>query len=207
MSSMFAFKSLLLELDSLKGVYRKSFISAEKRKENSAEHSWHLAVAVIAMKHFLPDDVNVERMIQLSLLHDVCEIGAGDVCSYHSDKSQQREDEKAYIINLKGRHPQFGEELMAAWSEYESQETQESRWLMLFDKLVPFLLNIATECRTWREQNIDSEMVKSHNKFIQDLSPEIHSWMMGELNVAVKNGWINEPNKQIQADALGASDH
>ena len=193
MNDMPLSQSLILELDKLKSVYRKSYISNEDRRENSAEHSWHLAVAVIAMKKYLPHQIDINKMISMALLHDVCEIGAGDVCAYHADIIKQRDDEQDYIDSLRAMHPEFGDELLSAWSEYEDQETLESRWLKLFDKLVPFILNITSKCRTWNEQEITPAMIEKHNEFIKSISPTIHAWMMTELERAIKQGWIESP--------------
>lgn len=181
--------NLLLELDKLKSIYRKSYVTGGSRNENSAEHSWHLAVAILSFQKVFPSELNVDHAIRMALVHDICEIGAGDVCTYHSNDMQSL-NERRYLTSFAQRYPFFGKEVLNLWEEYEEQATLESRWVRLIDKLLPFLLNITTEGKTWREQSITKEMVVSHHGFIEGVSPEIYNWMQAELNHAVNSGWL-----------------
>ncbi|WP_161569570.1 HD domain-containing protein [Veronia nyctiphanis] len=182
-------QSLLIEIDGLKSVYRKSYISDGSRNENSAEHSWHLALALMSLKPHLPKELNIDHAIKLALAHDICEIGAGDVSAYAADRTNQAEKEEAYLNSLAKRYPAFGSDILALWVEYESQVSLESHWVKLLDKLLPFLLNLANEGRTWQEQGITAPMVREHNRFIDTVAPNIYQWMMRELDDAVKKGW------------------
>lgn len=184
------FQSLLLELDGLKSVYRKSYISDGTRNENSAEHSWHLAMALMSLKSLLPKKLNIDHAILLALVHDVCEIGAGDVCAYTADHTDKSKKEEAYLKSLAERHQDLGNDVFDLWFEYEAQQTLESHWVKVVDKLLPFLLNLASEGRTWQEQQITSSMVIKHNEFIREISPDIYKWMMAELEIAVSKGWL-----------------
>lgn len=105
-------KELLLELDELKSIYRKSYISDQSRTENSAEHSWHLAMALMAMKSYLPKELNFNHAMQMALTHDICEIGPGDICAYHAPVKEKAEKEQAYLEALSARHPEFGSEVL-----------------------------------------------------------------------------------------------
>ncbi len=183
-------KTLLTELDSLKTVYRKSVISDSSRYENSAEHSWHVAVAFLAFEPFLPDNFNTLHAIKLALTHDICEIGAGDSFVYDSTDGVADREEK-YLKLLACRHPEFGLSVHKMWLEYEAQETIESRWVKVIDKLLPFILNIITEGRTWQERQITSDRVMKNIRQIQSISPVIYEWMMAELKKAIRKGWIS----------------
>lgn len=182
-------QDLLIELDALKSIYRKSYLSDQSRLENSAEHSWHLAVTFIALAPLLPSELNTNHAIKMALLHDVCEIGAGDQCAYDvtQDKAQKEQD---YLEILKARHNQFGSEALAFWQEYEAQETAESHWVKVFDKLLPFLLNLSSEGRTWQEQGIYKEQVLEHNAFINEIAPQLYDWMRNEIERASELGWL-----------------
>jgi putative hydrolase of HD superfamily len=182
-------KELLLELDKLKSVYRKSYLSDQSRNENSAEHSWHLAMAFMALKPLLPENLDIDHAIKLSLVHDVCEIGPGDVCAYHATNSKV-DDEENYLRSLETQFPWFGKDVMDLWREYEAQQSPESHWVKVLDKFLPFLLNLASEGRTWQEQNINKDMVLNHNDFIKNHSPAIHDWMLLEIEKAVAQGWL-----------------
>lgn len=186
-------QTLLLELDKLKSVYRKSYISDNSRPENSAEHSWHLAMALMAFKPFLPAAFNLDYAVRMALAHDVCEIGAGDICAYNRDVPDKAEKEADYLKVLASQHPEFGSEMMNLWEEYEGQLTIESQWVKLVDMLLPFLLNLATNGRTWHEQKISFEMVRQHNLPIKVISPEVYDWMMSQLDMAAGIIGLIEP--------------
>lgn len=181
--------ALLMELDKLKSVYRKSYVSSESRNENSAEHSWHLAVAIMVMKPLMPEELDTDKVIHMALLHDICEIGAGDVCAFYAgDDRHQRE--LTYMDSLSRTFPEFGSVAKGYWQEYEAQETPESEWVKVVDKLLPFLLNLASKGRTWREQGITKNMVLSHYCFMTKISPTIHSWIINEIEQAARNKWL-----------------
>ena len=186
--------SLVLELDKLKSVYRKSYIPTEMRHENSAEHSWQLAVTLLAVKEHLPSPFDFDRAMKLALFHDICEIGAGDVCTYFANEASQQA-EKDYLSSLEKAYPQFGSDVLSCWLEYEKQETIESRWVRLLDKILPFILNLATEGQTWHDQGITKSMVLKHHSFIAEIDPTIFAWMKSNIEIAVEKGWL--PDDQI----------
>ena len=183
-------QSLLLELDKLKSIYRKSYITGEVRYENSAEHSWHLATAILAFADYFPRDFDITEALKIALYHDICEIGADDVCTYFVTQARASE-EKAYLSSLSAQHPKFGKEAMQHWQEYEDQNSLESKWVKAIDKLLPFMLNIASKGKTWQEQGITKEMVVKHHAFIEKLAPDIYAWMLLELDIAEQNGWFH----------------
>jgi putative hydrolase of HD superfamily len=182
---------LALELDKLKSVYRKSYISDTSRRENSAEHSWHLALTIMGFAKFLPSTVDINRIIRMALCHDICEIGAGDVSAYFVTDAQY-EKELQYMSEFESRFPGIGTEAKALWQEYEDGETEESRWLKVFDKLLPFILNIQSRGLTWQEQGVTKSMILNHNEFIAELAPEIHAWMLTQIDLAVEKGWLKD---------------
>jgi len=183
--------ALILELDQLKTVVRKSYIADASRFENSAEHSWHLAMALMSLKPHLPEALDLNKAIQMALVHDICEIGAGDQCAYENANTHIAVDEKQYLVELKDKYPQFGEEALLLWQEYENQTTLESHWVKVVDKLLPFVLNINTQGKTWKEQNISYDMIVAHHEpLIKKYSPSIYAWMMAQLDDAKKDGFI-----------------
>lgn len=181
---------LLIELDKLKSVYRKSYLTDGSRNENSAEHSWHLAVALMVLKDYIPESVNIDHAIKMALLHDVCEIGAGDISVYSSLRSEQTKNEVEYMAFFEGKYADFGQAAGALWREYENQESPESKWVKVADRLLPFMMNLATQGKTWKEQGISKSQVITLNKGIRDLSPELFQWMMEKIDGAVQNGWL-----------------
>ena len=187
---MQTYTNALLELDKLKSVYRKSYVTDATRHENTAEHSWHLALSFLALKPLLPKNLDIDKAIKMALVHDVCEIGAGDVCAYR-ESDLKAKGEARYLDELTNRYPWFGSEVKTLWEEYEAQQSIESQWVKVFDKLLPFLLNIAGQGKTWRQQNINREMVLTHNAFIAQIAPDVHHWMLEQIEVADMQGWFS----------------
>ena len=183
-------RSLLIELDKLKSVYRMTYLSDVSRAENSAEHSWHLAVALMALKDIIPESVDINHAIRMALLHDVCEIGAGDISVYHPKRSEKAKEEAEFMRAFASRHDAFGKEAAALWHEYEAQESEESKWVKVVDRLLPFILNLATDGKRWQEQGISRSQVLGINTCIRDMAPELYEWMKSEIEGAVKNGWL-----------------
>lgn len=183
-------RNLIIELDKLKSVYRQSYLSDMSRKENSAEHSWHLAVALMAMKDIIPATVNIDRAIRIALLHDVCEIGVGDISVYDAMRSEITVKEAVYMTGFAQKYDAFGKEALEVWHEYEDQESEESRWVKVVDRLLPFMLNIATEGKSWQEQGIRRSQVLELNSGIAKISPEVYAWIKNEVDDAVEKGWL-----------------
>lgn len=180
---------LALELDRLKSVYRKSYLTDGERLENSAEHSWHLAVMMMAMAPYLPAQLDIDHCIKMALCHDIGEIGPGDVCVYE-DQTAKQAGEAEYLAALSRRFSGFGQQATSLWQEYEQGESLEAQWLAVFDRLLPFLLNLANEGRTWQEQGIRPDMVRAKHAFIADMMPALHQWMMQALAKAETDGWF-----------------
>lgn len=183
-------RNLLLELDKLKSVHRRAYLSDGSRNENSAEHSWHLAVALIALKEFIPESVDIDHAIKMALMHDICEIGAGDLSVYDPERADQTRSEEEYLAFFALRYGNFGNSAAALWQEYENQQTPESKWVKVVDRLLPFLLNIAAQGKTWKELSIRRNQVINLNQDIAKISPELFEWMKAEIDTAVQNGWL-----------------
>ena len=181
---------LLMDLDGLKSVYRSAYLSDRSRHENSAEHSWHVAIALLALNDSMQLDIDVDHAVRIALVHDICEIGAGDVSVYDPERSSRATAERAYMSELAAEHKGFALEIEELWNEYEKQETPESRWVKVVDRLLPFLMNLATEGKTWREQGIRYSQVIEINRVVANKSPEIYRWMETEIDRAVELGWL-----------------
>ena len=187
---MHEIKNLLVELDRLKSVYRKSYLSDCSRNENSAEHSWHLAMALFALKGLMAEGINIDHAVKIALVHDICEIGAGDVSVYSPERLGKSVSEREYISKFASEYQGFAVEVEQLWQEYEDQKTPESRWVKIVDRLMPFIMNLATEGKTWREQRIRKSQVLELNKFMVTEAPTIYQWIEGEIEKAVELGWL-----------------
>ena len=177
-------------LDELKLVNRKSYVTGAERVENSAEHSWHLAMACWAMAEHLPYDYNQEKLIKLALVHDLGEIYAGDTFLY-SDKRQQADEEERKGIELLQAH--IGNpisELLTLWDEQEYGESEETKLLKVMDRVLPFLLNVQSQGKAWLENGVHVSQVEKAHAFIVDINPDVHAWFKEKIALAVSKGWL-----------------
>lgn len=187
-----AITDYLLELDALKLINRRTYIERGLRKENSAEHSWHLAMACWSIARSFAIDVSEEKLIKLALVHDLGEIDAGDTFLYSKDRDQAHTAERDCVLRLEDHSGNSISELSVLWEEQESGESIETRLLKTVDRLLPFLHNISSNGKTWKELNISRSQVLKAHAFIADDFPEIHSWMLDKIEIAVTEGWLND---------------
>lgn len=179
-----------LELDKLKQVERRSYIQTGHRVENSAEHSWHLAMAcwIIANKFSL--DLSQEKLIKLALIHDLGEIDAGDTFLYAPNRLSAHEEERRGVHRLASHQGNFIADLVDLWEEQELGISKEARLLKVVDRILPFLLNLVSQGRTWMEARIKKSQVLDAHKFIEQEFPEIGAWIKENIELAVKKGWL-----------------
>jgi putative hydrolases of HD superfamily len=153
--------AFLAELDQLKSIVRQSPLINRSRKENSAEHSWHLAMfALVLSEH--AEGVDVLHVVKLLLVHDIVEIDAGDAPIHLAgkDKALLEQAERQAAERIFGLLPsRQGQELLAPWLEFEAAETPAARFAKALDRLQPLLLNTLTEGGTWTENGVTEQQV------------------------------------------------
>lgn len=181
----------MLQLDALKSVNRRTYINSGERVENSAEHSWHLAMACWAFAELLQDDYDVPKLIKLSLLHDIGEIGAGDTFLYSKNREKAHIEERESVKQIASHPGNPIEDFVELWEEQEAGESKEAKLLKVIDRLLPFLHNITSEGRAWKENGIHKNQVLKMHQFIENESPEIYCWFIAQLENAVEQGWLN----------------
>ncbi|PID65371.1 MAG: phosphohydrolase [Gammaproteobacteria bacterium] len=179
-----------LELDALKHVERQSYITAPRRYENSAEHSWHLAMACWALAERYALAVDEGKLLKLALIHDLGEIDAGDTFLYADNRRSAHHAERAGIARLAGHTGCDISDLAALWEEQETGHSIEVKLLKAVDRLLPFLLNIANEGGSWQQHRIKRSQVMTAMAFIDNDFPEIHTWIEQQVQIAVHNGWL-----------------
>jgi len=153
----------LREIDRLKAVVRQSPLLDKSRKENSAEHSWHLAMYALILNAYARAPVNASRVIQMLLLHDIVEIDVGDFPIHGGSSSEvQAEQEASAAVRLFGLLPQpQGDQLLSLWQEFERGETEDAQFAKALDRFQPLLINIFTGGGTWTENGVSLEQVLS----------------------------------------------
>jgi putative hydrolase of HD superfamily len=151
----------ILELDKLKGVTRKVRPLGLDRYENSAEHSWQLALLAISLARYAEAPIDINRVIRMLLVHDVGEIDAGDVMVFaHVNWEERKAAERAAVMRIFGILPEDDcSGLLELWQEFEQGESAEARFAHAVDRAMPVLLNLANHGQSWRENGISYERV------------------------------------------------
>ena len=185
--------AFLLELDKAKSVYRRTYVTAEDRLENDAEHMWHLALFVLVLAEHAATAIDVARAMSLVLLHDIVEIDAGDVFIYDEGAAAEKEaKEVAAADRIYGLLPDDQRDyLRGLWEEFEANETPEARFARSVDRLAPLLLNHASEGRPWREHGITAGRVRHVNGKINDGAPALWDVAADLIDDAVDRGFLD----------------
>lgn len=186
-----AITEYLLELDGLKLINRHTYIDGGLRVENSAEHSWHLAMACWSIARSFGLDVSEEKLIKLAIVHDLGEIDAGDTFLYSSDREKAHSAERECVHRLASHHGNAISDLSELWEEQETGTSVETKLLKTVDRLLPFLHNISSEGKTWQELGIKKTQVLEAHAFIADDFPTVHSWIVDKVQEAVQQGWLD----------------
>ncbi len=194
------------ELDRLKTVERQSFVQGELRRENTAEHSWHVAMLAWVLADRAGEGVDVDRVLRLLLAHDVVEIDAGDTGIYDTaNGASKQEREAAAADRLFGLLPDdVGAELRAAWEEYEHGTTPEARFARVFDRISPFLLNLSGAGLAWSRWGVTADRVRTVLAPIAEGSPELGRFVDAMLARAVADGRLPAGGSGLSLDTSEA---
>lgn len=174
-SAMQAIVDFILEVDKLKAVTRKIRLRDGERYENSAEHSWQLALLALSLAPHAPAGIDMDRVIRMLLVHDIGEIDTGDTMAFVEDGWEARKAaELAAVRRIFGLLPAAeGEPLLALWQEFEEARTPEATFANAVDRAMPVLLNLANQGQSWRENGI------SHERVVRRVGPPIQAGCPG----------------------------
>lgn len=158
--------AFIREIDKEKQIFRQSYVTDGTRKENDAEHAWHMAIMTFLLSEYANEEIDVLKTIRMILIHDIVEIDAGDTYAYDdSAKATQREREERAADRLFGMLPEDqAQELRALWEEFEAAETKEARFARTMDNVQPLLLNDATGGKAWEEHNVPLSKIMKRNE-------------------------------------------
>jgi putative hydrolase of HD superfamily len=183
----------LREADRLKGVLRQSSILDGSRKENSAEHSWHLALMAQVLGGYAPPGTDLSRVTAMLLVHDLVEIDAGDLFVYADAAAQARQEaaEQAAASRIFALLPPGqGEDLRALWDEFEERRTPEARFARALDRLQPMLANYYLGGGTWQAHGIRASQVLDKVALIEDGSAALGDFARELVDSAVRQGFL-----------------
>ena len=184
----------LLEIDKLKSVDRRSLLVDGSRVENTAEHSWHLAMAVMVLAPHAPEGVDVIRTMEILLVHDLVEIDAGDTYIYDDAGRLDKQDrERAAADRIFGLlPPDQAARVDELWQEYEARETPTARFAYAIDRLQPLLLNGGSDGASWRRHGIRHSQAHAVNEPIGQASPELWAMARSLLDACASEGSLGD---------------
>lgn len=190
---MQAVVEFILEIDRLKAVTRKVKPMGQDRYENSAEHSWQLALLALSLAPHADAGTDMDRVVRMLLVHDIGEIDTGDTLAFvEHGWAERKAAELAAVTRIFGLLPEGERELMLElWREFEAAESREARFANAIDRVMPVLLNLANRGQSWRENDVSYErVVKRIEPPIRGGCPALWEWLAPRLEQARVDGWF-----------------
>lgn len=187
--------AFIRELDRLKSVYRQSLVKSDNnRNENSAEHSWHLCLMAHVLQEYVDEEIAIERVVRMLLVHDIVEIDAGDTFAFATTTALTDQPEK----ELKAAERIFGllpshqrDEMLAVWLEFEQGETAEAQYAKAIDRVVPVLMNLVNDGGGWRRHSLKRSQLIKRNEFLRISMPRLWDYLVSQIDFAVEQGWLS----------------
>jgi putative hydrolases of HD superfamily len=185
--------AFVIEIDRLKQVLRQTQLIDASRRENSAEHSWHLAMMALVLAEYAPAGVNIQRAIHQVLIHDLVEIDAGDTFCYdvagHDDKADREQQAAECIFGL--LPSPIDQDLRQLWDEFEAQVTPTARFAASLDRIQPLLHNWQTQGGTWKQHGINRAQVMQRMAPVEQGAPELWPFVLEVIAECVAAGYLS----------------
>ncbi|MEL1135538.1 HD domain-containing protein [Desulfitobacterium sp. THU1] len=183
----------IVTIDELKNITRQSVTIRDRRHENDAEHSWHLAVMAMILSEYAEDkNVDVFKVIKMVLIHDLVEIYAGDTYCYdekgYEDKDEREQEAADRLFNMLPEDQ--AQKMMALWREFEEMETEEAAYAATLDRFQPLLLNYNTEGHTWQRPGITSAKVLKRTAVAKARVPQLYEYIERLIQSSIERGFL-----------------
>lgn len=186
--------AFVVEADKLKTVLRRTPLTDNSRQENSAEHSWHLGVAAMALLEYAPHGTNLLRVLELVNVHDLVEIDAGDTFAYDAaagvDKADRERRAADRVFGL--LPPEQGRRIRELWEEFEAVETPEARFANALDRLQALLQNMRAGGGSWTQYGVTRAQVMTRMAPVRDVLPEVWPFVLGVIDEFCASGAIRD---------------
>lgn len=183
--------NFIVEVEKLKAVSRKTKPVGLDRFENSAEHSWHICISALMLQGFANDDINIDRVIRMLLIHDLGEIDAGDTIIYASETPELKAEEEQGLRRLLDLLPEGKtDEYLQLWREFEDGITADSKYAKAVDRIPPLLQNLYGDGHSWKKHNISKEQILAVNSRIERGSKPVWQAIKAKLEDAFSQGLL-----------------
>lgn len=181
------------KIDKMTSVMRRTMLIDKSRRENDAEHSWHIAVMAMLFTEYAAEPVDIGRVVQMCVVHDLVEVIAGDTFAYDKVGNIDKKDrEKAAADQLFSEIPaEQGKLLRSFWEEFDAMETPDAKYAACMDRLQPFLHNTLTDGHTWIGNNVNRALVEKRMAIVKEFMPKVYDWVSDNLDNSVSKGWLN----------------
>lgn len=182
----------ILEVDKVKQIVRQTYLTDGSRKENDAEHSWHLALMAVLLKEYANEEVDLAKVIPMVLIHDLVEIDAGDTYAYdQAGLATQRERETKAADRIFGMLPEDQKtKFRDLWEEFEAYETAEAKFAHVLDNCQPLILNDASDGKSWKEHTVHKSQIYKRNEHTGEGSREIWEYMKQLIEKHIQLGHV-----------------
>lgn len=180
------------EIDRMTDVLRRTLLINKSRRENDAEHSWHIAVMAMLFSEYAPEPVDIGRVVQMCVIHDIVEIDAGDTFAFDEKGNAgkaEREKEAADRLFAK-LPPDQGNMIRSLWEEFDAMETADAKFAACMDRLQPFLHNTLTDGHTWGNGKVNRAAVEKRMAVIKEFMPQVYEWAVMNMDNAIAKGWM-----------------
>lgn len=186
--------AFIVEIDKVKNIFRQTLLADGNRKENDAEHSWHIALMAILLQEYAEEEVDVLKVMTMVLIHDLVEIDAGDTYAYDTVGAQsKREREVKAADRIFGILPaDQGNYFRALWDEFEAYETADAKYAHLLDNFQPLLLNDASNGISWKEHEVKKSQIYKRNERIEETAPIIWEKMKEVVEKNIVHGNVKD---------------
>jgi putative hydrolase of HD superfamily len=176
----------ILELENLKAVTRKVKPIGLERYENSAEHSWQITVLALVLGRYSDEEIDVEKVLKMLLLHDIGEIDAGDTIFFDAvGNTELKEKELEAVKRIFGILPEdTSKEFLEIWKEFEFSDSKEAKFARAIDRLMPVLQNLSNNRQSWDENDISKEQILTKTSYISDASELVWEMIAEKVEVA-----------------------
>lgn len=185
-----------VEVDKLKKITRQNYLADGTRKENDAEHSWHLALMCILFREYALESKNLDllQVIKMVLIHDLVEIDAGDTYCYDEGAAVDKEarEQQAADRLFKLLPPDQEKEFRQLWYEFEEQKTPEALFAAALDRFQPLTLNFIAKGKSWQEHSIKLEQVLTRNSPMAHGAPALWDYAQQMIQEAIANGFLQK---------------
>jgi putative hydrolase of HD superfamily len=181
----------IIEIDKVKGIFRRTKLFDGSRRENDAEHSWHLAMMALVLCEHSNEPIDVSKVIKMVLIHDIVEIDAGDYIVYTHQTKEKEEEELLAASRIFGILPEEQkDEFITLWKEFEERKSPEAKFAAAIDRLEPIMQNYYQEADVWRKNNIKAEQILSVNKRIDHGSEQLWQYAKSLIEECIERKLI-----------------